>query len=328
VRYLWWFFANQWQRRRDHQTQKMDTELVYSPGINCMDADVIVVHIVFHAFYEQVRNELGLRRASPRNWPRLMHRKLYYKLIMALERRVYHNRGVRLVAVSPLLARQLGSHFGRTDVTVIPNAVDTARYSESIRVRRRIAARTSLDFGEDEFVVLLIGNDWKKKGLNTLLRACAQLPDIPLRVLVVGSDDPALFLREVEELNIMNRVRFEKPSSDVMLFYAAADLYAGPSLEDSFSLPILEAMACGLPVIASANAGASEFIRDGQTGCILQEPRDHGQLANLIEKLYLDSALRTAMGEAASRSVGKGFSWDKNVAMTRQVLEETVAHRK
>ena len=328
VRYLWWFFANQWQRRRDRQTEKTDAELVYSPGINCMDADVIVVHIVFRAFYDQVRKELELRRVSARNWARLMHRKLYYKLIMALERRVYRNHGVRLIAVSPLLARQLKEHFGRTDVTVIPNAVDRAKYSESIRVKRRIAARTSLNYGENEFVVLLIGNDWKKKGLNTLLRACARLPVIPFRVLVVGSDDPSLFLAEVEELNIKNRVRFEKPSSDVMLFYAAADLYAGPSLEDSFSLPIMEAMACGLPVIASANAGASEFVRDGETGCVLREPRDEGQLANLIEKLYLESSLRTAMGEAASRSIGEGYSWDMNVAMTRQVLEETVVQRK
>ena len=272
LKYLWWFFANQWQRWRDRRSGRVRPDLVYSPGINCLDADVIVVHIVFHEFYRQVKSELALRTVPLRSWPRAIHRKLYYKLIMFLERKIYRDPGVRLVAVSHLLAKHLESHFRRTDVTVIPNAVDTLKFSETTRVARRSASRQSLHFAENEFVLLLIGNDWKNKGLGALLRACALLTDLPLRVLVVGSDDPIFFQALVEELRMQDRLRFEAPSSDVLLFYAAADLYVGPSLEDSFGLPILEAMACGLPVIASAHAGASEMIRDGETGFILSDP--------------------------------------------------------
>ena len=324
LKYLWWFFANHWQRWRDRRSGRVRPDLVYSPGINCLDADVIVVHIVFHEFYRRVKSELALRTLPLRSWPRAIHRKLYYKLIISLERKIYRDPGVRLMAVSHLLARHLELHFGRTDVTVIPNAVDTRRFAEATRKARRAASRQSLNFRENEFVLLLIGNDWKKKGLGALLRACTLLADLPLRLLVVGDDDPIFFRPVIQELRMQLRLRFEAPSSDVLLFYAAADLYVGPSLEDSFGLPILEAMACGLPVIASAYAGASEMIQDGETGFILRDPQDQLELARLIRRMYEEKTLRLAMGEAASQHVLANCGWDENAERTREFLESTL----
>ena len=324
LNYLWWFFANHWQRWRDRRSGRVCPELVYSPGINCLDANVIVVHIVFHAFYLHVRPELALHRVPLRSWPRVIHRKLYYKLIMFLERRIYRDPGVRLVAVSSLVAAQLKSHFQREDVTVIPNAVDTLRFTPQARRAKRNVSRQSLSYVNNDFVLLLIGNDWKKKGLDTLLKALALLTDLPLRALVVGSDEPSFYRRLLDELALQDRVRFEKPSADVLSFYTAADLYVGPSLEDAFNLPILEAMACGLPVIASAQAGASELIRDGETGFLLHDPRDHMQLARLIRRIHADQALRQATGEAASRYVMANCGWDENAEKTKKLLESAL----
>ena len=76
LKYLWWFFANYWQRWRDRRSGRVRPDLVYSPGINCPDADVIVVHIVFHEFYGRVRSELALHRLPVLSWPRVVHRKL------------------------------------------------------------------------------------------------------------------------------------------------------------------------------------------------------------------------------------------------------------
>jgi glycosyltransferase involved in cell wall biosynthesis len=321
LKYIWWFFSNQWQRWRDRRSGRVRPDLVYSPGINCLDADVIVVHIVFRAFYERVRRELSLRRVPIRGWLRVIHRRLYYKLIMLLERRIYRDPKVRLVAVSSLVAAQLREHFQREGVTVIPNAVDTLRFTPEARMAKRNASRESALYDESDFVLLLIGNDWKKKGLDTLLKALAELMDVPWRLLVAGSDDPDLYRTLLRQLAATDRVRFEKSSADVLSFYGAADLYAGPSLEDAFNLPILEAMACGLPVIASAEAGASEMIRDGETGLILSDPQDHLRLARLIRRIYSDQALRLAIGEAASRYVLENCSWDRNAFRTRGVLE-------
>jgi UDP-glucose:(heptosyl)LPS alpha-1,3-glucosyltransferase len=301
---------------------------VYSPGINCPDADVIVVHIVFHEFYERVRWELVLHRLPIQMWPRVVHRKLYYKLATFLERKIYRNPHVRLVAVSSLVATQLKSYFQREDVSVIRNAVDTGRFTPEVRVDRRNASRQSLSYAEDDFVLLLIGNDLKKKGLDSLLKALALLSDPSLRLLVVGSDDPNLYRPMLDRLGLQDRIRFEKPSLDVLAFYAAADLYIGPSLEDAFNLPIAEAMACGLPVIASANAGASQIIRDGETGFILRDPQNHLELASLIRRIQAENALRLSTGAAASRYVRMNCSWDDNVEKTRQLLESTLTSSK
>ena len=328
LKYLWWFFANYWQRWWDRHSGRVRPDLVYSPGINCPDADVIVVHIVFHEFYERVRSELALRRLPLQIWPRVIHRKLYYKLATFLERKIYRDQDVHLVAVSPLVAAQLKSYFQREDVDVIRNAVDTLRFTPEVRVARRNASRQFLSYAEDDLVLLLIGNDWKKKGLDTLLKALALLSDLPLRLLVAGSDDPSFYRPLLDRLNLQDRVRFEKPSSDVLSFYAAADLYIGPSLEDAFNLPILEAMACGLPVIASANAGASEIIRDGETGLILRDPQDHLELASLIRRIQAENGLRLSMGAAASDYVMMNCSWDDNAERTRQLLESTLTSSK
>src|SRR2546422_1348874 len=89
VKYVWWFAANHLWRWWDRRLHGLVPDLVYSPGINCVDADVISVHIVFAEFYRRVKKELSLRRNPMVTWPQLIHRRLYYRLIQALERRIY-----------------------------------------------------------------------------------------------------------------------------------------------------------------------------------------------------------------------------------------------
>jgi len=144
-------------------------------------------------------------------------------------------------------------------------------------------------------------------------------------MLVVGNDEPGFYRFLVDQIALQDRVHFEKPSMDVLSFYASADLYVGPSLEDS-GLPILEAIACGLPVIASANAGASEMIRDGETGFILPNSRDQLELASLIRRIQAEDTLPLSVGEAASRHVMTNCSWDDNAEKTRQLLESTLTN--
>ena len=300
--------------------------LVYSPGINCLDADAITVHIVFHAFYARVRHELALFKVPVSRWPVTLHRKLYYKLIMSLERRIYTDRKVRLAAVSKLVAAQLEKHFGRTDAVVIPNAVETATFNSGARVARRSVSRQRLNLDYCDFVMLLIGNDWKKKGLAQLLRALAII-EIPIQLLVVGKDDPGLYRPLLQELRLDDRVRFLAPSADVLSFYAAADAYVAPSLEDAFGLPILEAMACGLPVIASVQAGASENVVDGATGYLLRDPMDYVELAELIRRITDDRPAAEKLGAAAAQYVQASVSWDHNASATREFLETAIGSR-
>jgi len=320
VKYLWWFLANRFRRWRDQRSGRLRYDLVYSPGINCWDADVIVVHIVFHEFHRLVRDELRFARVPLWTWPRALHRRLYYRLIMALEKRIYSNPRVALAAVSGLTARELLRFFGRGDVQVIPNAIDLRAFNPEVRRSRRAEARRHWQYNEDDFVLLLIGNDWKKKGLNTLLEAAAQCEDLPFRVLVVGRDERVPYAATIQRLGLQGRVRFANPSADVMQFYAVADAYVGPSLLDDFGLPPAEGMACGLPVVTSASSGVSEMITDGRDGFVLRDPKDAADLARLLRFLYEDSDVRREVGENAARKAQQ-FSWERNVQQTKELLE-------
>jgi len=307
--FVWWYFANRFARWRDSAFHGLVPNLLYSPGINAPDADAITVHIVFHAFYEQVRPQLRLRSNSPVQWPLTLHRILYYRLLMALERRIYRDHEVALSAVSALVAKQLESFFGRSDVLVVRHAVDTRCFNRQARLARRDEVRAAFGVAPREFVFLLIGNDWKIKGLDAALRALTECLDLPIRLLVVGNDHREPFLQLCEQLGLSGCVNFLDPSKDVLQFYAAADAYVGPSLEDSYGLPILESMACGLPVIASSAAGASEIIVDGENGLLLRDPRDVRLLASLMRKICAAPDLGAALGAAAERTAANE-SWD------------------
>jgi glycosyltransferase involved in cell wall biosynthesis len=324
--FVWWYFGNRFARWRDAKFGDLIPDLLYSPGINAPDAEAITVHIVFCAFYEQVRPQLRLLGDSPLHWPRTIHRILYYRLIKALERRIYSKRQIALSAVSQLVAQQLDHFFGRQDVSVIPNAVDTREFNAAACLRRRSAVRPQFGVAPGEFVFLLIGNDWKKKGLNALLDALALCQDLPVRLLVVGNDARESYLKQCASLQLGLRVTFLAPSVDVLQFYAATDAYVAPSLEDAYGLPILEAMACGLPVIASTSAGASEIISDGENGLLLRDPRDSKALALLMRKICTSPELVRSLGAAGERTAAQE-SWEAHAARTYEHFSQIIANK-
>lgn len=84
LNYLWWFAANRFWRAWDSHFRGLRHDLVYSPGINCLDAEVMSVHIVFAQYVQGIQADLSLSRNPVRAWPRRLHRRLYYSLIMAL----------------------------------------------------------------------------------------------------------------------------------------------------------------------------------------------------------------------------------------------------
>ncbi len=319
LNFIWWFLANTFLRRFHQFSRGISYDVVYSPGINCPDADAIVVHVVFREFFRHVRNGLRLRSAPLRSWPITIHRILYYRLIMALERRIYRNPELHLAAVSRLTARELSSTAGREDIAVIPNAVDTEKFNLEERLRRRETSRATFQFQDSDFVLLLVGNGWQNKGLDALLEAMGITRELPLKLLVVGRDDQAPYRVIFRHLQIEERVFFAEPSPDVMQFYAAADAYAGPSLHDSFALPPLEAMACGLPVITSSQNGGSQIITEGVDGFVLGDPQDSQRLAELIRNLYGQPQLRQKIGSTAA-STALSYDWERNARETLSFL--------
>ena len=320
--YLWWFAANSILRWRHGKRGGGAEGVIYSPGINCLDADIISVHIVFAEFHRQVEKKLWLLRNPVTSWPLLIHRRLYYRLIRTLERAVYTRPDVRLIAISHKVAEDLNRFYNRReDVQVIYYGCDLKRFSPGRRSELRETARNDLGLRETEFAVLLIGNDWKKKGLTCLLEATSRLANTPIRILVVGTDDVTPFSGLLEQHGLARRVQFLPLRADVEYYYAATDLYAGPSLEDAFALPPLEAMACGLPVITSREAGVSEIIHHGEDGLILENPEDPQTLAEWMGRLAEDQDFRRRLGENALLTARK-YTWESNAASMKEVIEQ------
>ena len=294
--YLWWFLANRLWRWRDAR-RGLRFDVIYSPGINCLDADAVTVHVVFAEMRNRLRDELRLARNPPSSWLRVLHRRAYYRLIASLEKVIYRRRDLVIGVVSAQVGAELARHFGRTkNVRVIYHGIDTAVFSTEIRLQRRPSARLQLGLGDSEFVLLLIGNGWRNKGLPCLLEALSRLKDLPICLRVVGSDDRAPYRAMLARWNLSSRVEFLSPSPDVAQFYAACDAYVGPSLHDSFAMPPAEAMACGLPVITTRNNGGCEIIVHGENGLVLENPLDAETLAAMIRLLFEDAGLREKTG--------------------------------
>ena len=139
--YLWWFAANRFWRWRDRR-RRIVPDAVYSPGINCLDADAISVHVVFARFREWLHDELRLSRNPVAMWPQLIHRRLYYRLIAMLEGRVYRRSDFPVAVVSAKVAGDLERYYARKDeVTVVYGGLYFERFLPERRAVLRESAR-------------------------------------------------------------------------------------------------------------------------------------------------------------------------------------------
>lgn len=312
VSFLFWLFANRVARMWDKLAYGLKFDLVFSPGINALKADIVMAHVVFQRLRElqDARADRGLRG---------LHRSLYYRLVCSLERHVYENRSIKLAAVSKHTADQLKYYFGRGDVTVVPYGVDLTYFSAAVRQSRREEARKRLGYSADHTVLLLVGNDLRNKGLAVVLEALGKCRKLPLRLCVVTGDALSGAAAQAVPADLQERVKFLGETPDILPVYAAADIYVAPSLEDSFNLPALEMMACGLPVVVSRRAGISDYLRDGQDGILLRDPEDAEELANVLKRLLDTPGLSAKIGEQAVATAA-ALSWDRHAEIFAQML--------
>jgi glycosyltransferase involved in cell wall biosynthesis len=183
--------------------------------------------------------------------------------------------------------------------------------------------------------VLFVGNLEPRKQVDVLLEAMPRVrqhvPNVVL--LVVGSgesagidDQTARLHRLTRELGLETLVGFFGRVDDQQLLdcYAAAHVFALPSSSEAQGIAALEAMACGLPVVASAVGGLLGTIDDGITG-FLVAPGNSQELAARLVRLLCDESLRSGMGSNARSAVEREFGWPRALAATidlyREVLE-------
>jgi UDP-glucose:(heptosyl)LPS alpha-1,3-glucosyltransferase len=248
----------------------------------------------------------------------------------ALERRQYLGVHRPLIVVNSEMVQQ---HFQRylgiepADVRVVRSAIDPDRFVEHERLRRRSECRQEWGVAADDTVALFVAMNYRLKGLEPLLHAVGRLPDQPaLHLLVAGQPRTDVYQRLARRLGISRRVHFLGPRQDVQNCYFAADLLIHPTFYDPCSLVVLEALACGLPVITTRFNGASELLHPPREGYVVDNPQDDQELAHCMVRL-LDPARRSACAKAA-RVTAAQWTFEHHYRRLLQVLIEAAARRR
>jgi glycosyltransferase involved in cell wall biosynthesis len=223
----------------------------------------------------------------------------------------------KVITVSKDIAQKVEHVFNVPDskVQVIHSSVDILRYADSTN----LPPPAELAQLRERPVVLTVARLDQQKGLTTLLEAAAQVPEAVF-VLVGEGPQRAALERQCQELNLQNRVLFTGFRQDIRAWLAHCDLFVLPSLYEGLPIALLEAMAAGKPVIASAIPGNLEAVTHGETGWSFR-PGDANDLASAIRFLLADPALAQRLASAGQSHVNREFSCQRMNEQVMQVYE-------
>ena len=240
-----------------------------------------------HYVWRMVRNPLHLFTAAR---DRRRYRGDYHRLIIAL---------------TPREAALLTETYGRVraPIAVIPNGVDVARFRPAT-VDERAASRRDLGVSPSAPVAVFIGHEFDRKGLPIALDALVRTPEV--RLLVVGGTAEMIdgARASAARLGLTDRVTFAGLLPDAVPALWAADVLVLPSAYEANALVVLEALACGIPVVSTPVGAAPDLIVDGVNGYVIE--RDAGDLARRLTEI------RDATADsfrAASRATAEEYSW-------------------
>ena len=217
-----------------------------------------------------------------------------------------------IIGVAPLNIRALKNYHGPK--VVIPNGIDAVRFNPQVPKLEK--------FLDGKINILFVGRIEKRKGLIYLLKAYQILTEkFPnLRLIVVGDGNLRRKCEGWVKEHHLKEVYFEGQVADEKLpsYFATSDIFVSPAIfGESFGLVLLEAMACGVPVVAFANEGYKEFLKGKRGEEFLAAPGDYKVLAEKIELLVKDEPLRKEISEKGVIESQK-YSWSK---IANQVID-------
>lgn len=247
----------------------------------------------------------AIHRQFTRQLPRYHHMNQFVARQYASHQRVY-------IALSQMVARDIQRFHGVPShmIHTIHNGVDIDRFSPKNCCPNRSRIRNKLGIADHEILLLIVAHNFQLKGLPTLLRAHHKLvrQGLPVRLAVCGGRHLRGPLPR--PIGTDAGIWMIGPVEDPLPFYAAADICVHPTYYDACSLVVLEAMACGLPVITTTWNGAGELISHGREGFLISDPTDTDDLIRHLLALTCPDKRRT-MGVAA-RALAEQHSMEQN----------------
>lgn len=242
---------------------------------------------------------------------------------LSLMTRLSVRRARRVIAVSAHTKDDLVHHFGvaPAKVTVIPNAMDSRFHPASDLAA---VARFKTDHHLPERCILFVGTVEPRKNLQRLIEAFARLgraeQDVTLVIVGASGWMTSNLAPVVRRHELTDRVLFTGyvPDDELPRWYQAATVFCYPSLYEGFGLPVLEAMACGTPVVASNASSIPEVAGDA---AVLVNPTDVAALSGALQTLLADAPRRAEMRRAGIERA-RDYSWERTASATYAVLAE------
>lgn len=214
-------------------------------------------------------------------------------------------------------ALELGIDCGK--ITVIPNGVDTGTFF----FRPRDEAKRTLDIPDNRRVILAVGHLLESKGFHLLIEALRHVCHQDIDLVIIGEGEYKEKLQRLAvEYHLQERVKFpgERPQSELALWYAAADMFCLTSLREGRPNVVLEALACGAPVVSMNQWGLGSLV-DAESGILLEgyEPSDIAQA--------IDLALQKNWDRRAISGSMKEHTWDRTAEQVDQLMTSVMAKK-
>ena len=286
----------------NHEIQKGSYDLVHSHD-RIFRMDLFTMHGIPHE-----------------TWVRRMRNKrlsLFDRGMIWVERKgLTGSPAPTVLPVSTLVRDELQKTYpvSGKQIQVIHPGVSLKRFSEMDSLGCRQEIRNRHGIHKKDLVILFVGMNFEIKRLGLLIEAISRVSQgdghpSEVKLLVVGKGKETVYAAMAREYGVADRVIFAGVTREVEKYYVASDIFAMPSVYDTFGMAVLEAMAAGLPVIISQTVGARDLVNDGVEGFVLGDPPNAVELSRKID--FLSNAKnRLKMGECARQQALK-HSWDR-----------------
>ncbi len=278
-------------------TEKTQASVIHAFGVGAK-ADVVAAQSC-HKAAVKIQASRGKGRIRRRNLG------VYDRLSLADERRLFMGpRRKRIVAVSHLVRQQILEEYNLPEeaVCIIPNGVHLSRF------QREKKTASANDKQRNPFIFLFVGNEFDRKGLQTIIEALPSLSGHSVEVHVAGNDDPAPYKRRAAELKVLDRLKFLGGVTAPESLFLKADAFLFPTHYEPFGMVIIEAMAAGIPVITSRAAGAVEDLTDGVHGLYIDDPCSAAELSRRVLMLLDNASLRESLSRNG-RIAAERYAW-------------------
>jgi glycosyltransferase involved in cell wall biosynthesis len=228
----------------------------------------------------------------------------------------------RVIAISQYL-KELLKETGLSEnrIVVVYHGIDLKCFSPDPKARARLASEFSIR--PEEVILAAVGVLKPIKNPQVLVEACAELSrrQVVTRLIVAGDGDMKAQLEELSsKLGVADRIHWLGHRADPAALLQGCDIFLLASVGEAFGLVLPEAMACGLPVVASRSGSIGEIVEDGRTG-FLVPPLDASAFADAIQKLAEDKGLRREMGLRGFERVREKFTLERCVEETVRVYD-------